>query len=135
MRHAKAATMTCRLLVVDDEPAINYALSEYFSLRGFCVDSSVDMVEAEEMMSRVAYEIIITDLSLGGRGGTEGLELAAQVRRKYPLMHTVILTAYGSAESEAAARSLGVDAFLHKPISLSEIARVLSHIMTKGRRM
>jgi DNA-binding response OmpR family regulator len=117
--------MSHRVLIVDDEPAISFALSEYFSVRGYEVDSAVAVQEAKARLDRASYDILITDLSLNGRGGAEGLELAALVRRHHPRTRIIILTAYGSAASEAAARRLGVDVFLHKPVPLGEIAQVL----------
>ena len=124
--------MSHRVLIVDDEQAINFALSEYFTLRGYHVDSAVTVAEAEALLCRGSYEVLITDLSLGGRGSTEGLELVALVRQRRPRTRTVILTAYGSAESEAAARQLGVDAFLEKPTPPGEIARVLDRLMRES---
>jgi DNA-binding response OmpR family regulator len=129
MCRANGFTMTCRVLVVDDEPAIGFALGEYLSLRGYCVDTAASLPEAWETLARGDYEIVITDLSLGRRGGGEGLDLAALVRRQHRLTRVVILTAYGSREAEAAARLLGVEAFLHKPMPLVEIARVLHHVL------
>ena len=119
-----------RVLVVDDEPAIIFALSEYLTVRGYEVDSALGLLDAEALLGVDAdrYGVLVTDLSLGGRGGTEGLELAALVRREHPRTRTVILTAYGSAEVEAAAQRLGVDAFLHKPTPLGEIAQLLQHL-------
>src|SRR5687768_8059018 len=108
MWHAKGCCMTCRVLVVDDEPDICFALSEYLSLSGYSVDWAGTLSEAQAVLARVDYAVVITDLSLGGRWGIEGLELAAVVRHKHRLTRTVILTAWGSPEAEAAARVLGV---------------------------
>jgi DNA-binding response OmpR family regulator len=120
--------MSGRILVVDDEPTIRFALSEYLSLRGYSVDSAAALVDARQMVADGDYATVITDLSLSGQGGIEGLKLAAFVRRKDRRTRIVILTAYGSAESETAARRLGVDAFLHKPVPLDEVARALSQL-------
>jgi DNA-binding response OmpR family regulator len=90
------------------------------------------VAEAEDLLRRVGYAIVITDLSLGGRDGCEGLALAAAVRQRHPRTLTVILTAYGSRASEATARALGVDAFLHKPTRLSEIAHVVEGLLRKA---
>lgn len=119
-------------MIVDDEQAIVFALSEYFGVPGYAVDTAAGMHEAEALLARGAYEILLTDLSLDGRGGTEGLALAALVRQRHPRTRIIILTAYGSREAEAAARRLGVDAFLHKPTPLREIAQVLEHLLQKG---
>jgi DNA-binding NtrC family response regulator len=121
--------MSQRILVVDDELAIGFALGEYFTLRGYEVDCAVAVKEAQALLRRGSYGALITDLSFSGGRGAEGLELAAFVRRENPGTRTVILTAYGSAEMETEARRLGVDAFLHKPTPLGQIARVLDRVL------
>lgn len=118
-----------RLLVVDDAPAIGFALNEYFTMCGYQVDFAAAMRDAMTLIDEGDYQILLTDLSLTERGSTEGLELAALARRQHPEMRTVILTAYGSAESEALAQRLGVDAFLHKPTPLAEIAQLFERLM------
>jgi len=41
----------------------------------------------------------------------------------------VILTAYGSPAAEKEARTRGVDAFIHKPKALAEVARVIGQLV------
>jgi DNA-binding response OmpR family regulator len=128
-RDAEGPGLAPRVLIVDDEPAIGFALSEYFTLRGYQADCAEDRLEAESLLSRGSYSILITDLSLSGSRGVEGLEILRTVRRNHPETRTVILTAYGSASLAAAARRLGVDAFLHKPTPLGEIAQVFDRLL------
>lgn len=118
-----------RVLVVDDEPAIAFALSEYLGLRGFSVRTAATFEEACELVRRTAYDVVVTDLSLGGRGGSQGLYIATLARLHHRATRAVILTAYGSPEVEASTRLLGVDAFLHKPMPLAEIAQTLERIL------
>ena len=58
----------CRLLIVDDEDAILFAMTEYFSARLFAVDCARDREEAEALLAVRAYAVIITDLRLGEDG-------------------------------------------------------------------
>ncbi len=39
-----------RVLVVDDEPAIIFALSEYLTVRGYEVDSALGLLDAEALL-------------------------------------------------------------------------------------
>jgi DNA-binding response OmpR family regulator len=121
--------MPCRLLIIDDEPAIGFAVTEYLSTRGYRVDRAGGMAEAEDLLARARYALVITDLSLRGREGREGLALAEAVRRRNPGTRTIILTAYGSGDAEAKAAALGVDAFLHKPTRLAELARIVDALV------
>lgn len=121
-----------RLLVVDDEEAILLALRDYFVLQGFEVSCARDRAEAAMHLDRGAYDGVIADLRLSGSGGLEGLEVIARARARSPLTRTIIVTAYGSPEAEREARRRGVDAFLHKPVRLPEIARVVASLIDRG---
>jgi two-component system response regulator (stage 0 sporulation protein F) len=75
---------------------------------------------------------VIADLRLTGSHGTEGLELVEYVRQHQPLTRVIILTAYGSPEIEREARQRRVDAFLHKRMSLPEVAQVVADLLREG---
>jgi two-component system response regulator PilR (NtrC family) len=112
------------LLVVEDRPTISFALSDYFVVRGWDVECAGSLAEAEAILQHREFTVLIADLSLSEPGSTDGLELARRVRRDSPRTRTIILTAYGTPEIERIARRIGVDAFLHKPAPLAEVARV-----------
>ncbi|HSF41633.1 MAG TPA: response regulator, partial [Thermoanaerobaculia bacterium] len=76
--------MIKRLLVVEDETAILHALELYFRNRGFEVDTATEREEAEGLLSRQPYGVVIADLRLGDSEGTEGLEVISAVRRCSP---------------------------------------------------
>jgi two-component system response regulator PilR (NtrC family) len=112
------------LLVVDDRPTISFALSDYFMIRGWDVECAANVAEAEAILQRRRFTVLIADLSLSEPGSTDGLELTRRVRGNWPRTRTIILTAYGTPETERIAHRIGVDAFLHKPAPLAELARV-----------
>jgi two-component system response regulator PilR (NtrC family) len=116
--------LTPSLLIVDDRATISFALSDYFILRGWDVECAANIAEAETILQRRRFTVLIADLSLSEPGSTDGLELTRRVRREWPRTRTIILTAYGTLETERIARRIGVDAFLHKPAPLAELARV-----------
>jgi DNA-binding response OmpR family regulator len=112
------------LLVVDDRPTIGFALTDYFTVRGWEVEWAASLAEAEAILEHRRFTVLIADLSLSQPGSIDGLELTRRVRRESPQTRTIILTAYGTAETERMAQAIGVDAFLHKPAPLGELARV-----------
>jgi DNA-binding response OmpR family regulator len=117
--------MPHRILVLDDEEAILFALREFFTAHGYHVDCARDPREANALASNSTYDLVIADLRLTGTQGAEGLEVLSFVRKLSPHTRTVLLTAYGSSEVEAEARRTGVDAFLHKPLPLPELAQIV----------
>lgn len=97
-------------------------MGEYFTTQGAEGDCAQDLAEAQGFLSGGCYAAVIADLSLTGSRGAEGLELVRWARERDPSTRIIILTAYGSGETEREARRLGASAFLRKPLLLSEIA-------------
>ena len=118
-----------RLLVVDDEEAICFSMSEYFSLHGYKVDTAREMEEAEKLLDASEYKVVIQDLRLSLTSSSDGLEMIRSIREHNPQTRIIVLTAYGSAEVEDEARRCGADAFLRKPKPLSQVAQVVQGLI------
>ena len=58
-----------RMLVVDDEEPILFAMREYFSTCGYEVDCARELEEAEALISNVQYALVIADMRLTGIQG------------------------------------------------------------------
>lgn len=114
-----------RILIVDDEEPILFAIKDYFDANGFEVHCARNSREAKSLLDKLYYFVVITDLRLSGIDDIEGLEITNYVRRQFPTTDVILLTAYGSPEIEKAARRQGVRAFLHKPQPLPRLAQVV----------
>ncbi|MCA1577798.1 MAG: response regulator [Acidobacteria bacterium] len=123
-----------RLLVVDDEEAICFSMSEYFSLHGYKVDTARELDEAEELLKRSEYKVVIQDLQLSLTTKSDGLEMIRSIRAHNPQTRIIVLTAYGSAEVEDEARRCGADAFLRKPKPLSQVAQIVQGLIESPPR-
>jgi len=123
-----------RLLVVDDEEAICFSMSEYFSLHGYKVDTAREMEEAEKLLGASEYKVVIQDLRLSLMSQSDGLEMIQTIKQHNPQTRIIILTAYGTAEVEDEARRRGADAFLRKPKPLSQVAQVVQGLIESPPR-
>lgn len=118
-----------RLLIVDNEPTIVFALQRYFRTRGFEVDCAAELEEAEALVTYTPYDLVIVDLSLTSNGSTEGLEIIRYIRSiTRGGARLILLTAHGTPSVEHEAYRRGVDAFLQKPQPLAEIAHVAARL-------
>jgi DNA-binding response OmpR family regulator len=119
-----------RILVVDDEKSIVFALRHYFVQQGFLVDCALTAEEALEHLASHHYAVTIIDIELrGSNDSIDGLNLAEFVRRHAPATVVIILSAVESTEAESRARAVGVHSFVHKPAPLSQIADVAVGLM------
>jgi two-component system, response regulator RegA len=117
------------MLVVDDEAPILFALSRFFGSFGFSVDAAREKEEAEALISRLRYAVVITDLRLSATEGREGLELISFVRGLSLGTRVVILTAYGSTTVAQEAYRRGADAFVPKPTPLTVLRDLVLELL------
>ena len=118
-----------RMLIVEDEFTVLFALRKYFAAAGYHVDSARELEEAQALIVTNQYHIVIADLRLSGSSAAEGLEVLRFVRHHSRGTKVVILTAYGSVEIQSSARLLGAAAFLQKPAPLPEIRATVLRLL------
>jgi len=114
-----------KILLVDDKATLCFAMQEYFKLHNYQVDCAHNIDDATTLLNTSRYAVVIADLDLSGTHNLDGFEVIKMVREQFSETRIIVLTAYGSAEIEAAARDYGVIVFLHKPKPLSEVARII----------
>ncbi|HEY9421163.1 MAG TPA: response regulator [Thermoanaerobaculia bacterium] len=119
-----------RLLIVDDEEAISFAMADFFSRSGYRVDRARTKAEAEALLAGPEdYDLVIADLRLSIHEPQAGIDLLRLARSRFPLVRMVLLTAYGSPEVEAELAAFGDALLLSKPQPLlriqEEVARLL----------
>lgn len=125
--------MCDRLLVVDDDDDVRRVYESHFSAAGFDVQSAATLQEAAERLAGHKFDAVIADIALSPDVGSEGLAIAAYLRNLRHEPPVVVLTAYGFPDKAQAAARLGVDAFLHKPVSLVWLESLL-RARIDGRR-
>lgn len=127
--------MPPRVLFVDDEESVHFAMREFLGTRGYRVDSARDAAQARALVARSAYDVVIADLRLGEAGTSsdelEGLALVDHLHREHPSTRVVVLTACWS-ELEGEALRRGADRFLQKPQPLGRLADIVG-ALCEGR--
>lgn len=114
-----------RILVVDDEKGIIFALRQYFLRQGYSVDCATTSEEALEHLAVNHYSLAILDIELrGSQNHADGLNLAAFIRSHAPSTPVIILSAVESTETQRRAREAGVHSFVAKPAPLSTVASI-----------
>ncbi|HEV8579826.1 MAG TPA: response regulator [Thermoanaerobaculia bacterium] len=122
-----------RLLLVDDEEAILFAMGDFLVRSGYEVDRARSREEAERLLAVAQpYSLAIVDLRLGATEPRGGLDLLRRIRESSPQTQTILLTAYGSPDVEAELAAIGADRLLSKPQPLARLAEEVSALL--GRR-
>ncbi len=111
-----------RILVVDDEPAVQTALSRALALESYEVAQAIDGREALERLADTAYEVVILDISMPY---VDGLEVCRRLRDGGDRTPVLMLTAREQIDDRVAGLDAGADDYLVKPFALRELlARV-----------
>jgi len=111
-----------RILVVDDEPAVQSALFRALTLEHYDVANASDGYEALERLGAAPYEAIILDIAMPRM---DGLEVCKRLRAGGDRTPVLMLTARGEVDDRVAGLDVGADDYLVKPFALRELlARV-----------
>lgn len=115
------------VLLCDDELAITQFMKNnlpWESLGVETVYTAADGLAALEILGGHPVDLIITDIRMPRM---DGLQLLKEVRERYPLVHCVLLTAYGEFEYARAAFLMGIDNYLLKPIQIEELTETIEN--------
>ncbi|MBE2243786.1 MAG: response regulator [Burkholderiaceae bacterium] len=111
-----------KLLLVEDNLAMQKTLERSFARRGVQVTSCADGARALDRWQASAPDVVLLDLSLPG---CDGLDVLAQARAAGLTTPVLILTARGTVGDRILGLNTGADDYLPKPFDLDELeARV-----------
>ncbi len=109
--------MPIRLLVVEDDPAIQYALVKSFGAEGYEVERAGTGRAALEKARIAHFDCVLLDLVLPDMSG---LDICTSLRRS-SAVPIIILTAKGSEVDRVVGLELGADDYVPKPFSMQEL--------------
>jgi two-component system response regulator MprA len=117
-----AMTDRPRILVVDDEPAVQQALSRAFALERYVVELAGDGIEALDRLAGERFDAVVLDVTMPG---VSGLEVCRRLRASGDRSPILMLTARDAIDDRVAGLDAGADDYLVKPFALRELlARV-----------
>jgi CheY-like chemotaxis protein len=114
-----------KILVVDDEENIRFALNRWFEMSGFDVDTAEDGVVAVEKCRAKQYDVITMDLVMPKMDGTTAI---GAIRKLNPDIPILVLS--GFPDRAADSPCVGATKILAKPMLLSELEREVRALLT-----
>lgn len=123
MSHGMTHPLQAAVLIVEDEDSIRDVLVELFSVGGVEVESAATLEGATATLGRRGFDLIVTDIRLGGRRDG-GLQVMAAAGFLSPDATVIALTAYPDDDNRCASLRLGATHFLEKPVSLETLAEL-----------
>jgi two-component system, OmpR family, response regulator len=119
-----------RMLLVEDDAALNQRLKTALNEAGFAVDVVENGLEAEYMIEAGAYDVVVLDLGLPGRSG---LEVLQNWRERGNIMPVLILTARDAWHERVDGLRAGADDYLGKPFYVEELIARLNAVIRRAK--
>jgi two-component system, NtrC family, response regulator AtoC len=121
-------TPSGRILLVDDDPGVLFALSELLEAQGAEVLTAASGAEA--LLRLEGVDVVVTDLAMPGM---TGLELLEQIRARDRELPVILITAHGSERTAVAAMKKGAYDYLTKPFDNDEVGYCLERALETRR--
>jgi len=115
---------TERILFVDDEPSLVDIGTHTLSSLGYDVTGVLSSVEALNIVSTEPqrFDLVITDMTLPKMNG---IVLARKMLKIRPDIPIILCSGIRESGTEEQAKSLGIKAYIMKPLTKGELARVI----------
>jgi len=121
---------SARILVVEDEPTINQAVSDRLRAEGFTVDQSYDGPGAVAAFAQQHSDLVVLDIMLPG---FDGLEVCRRVQAIRPVP-VLMLTARSEETDVLVGLGVGADDFVTKPFSMREVVARVRALLRRVER-
>jgi len=116
------------ILVVDDEEVIRNICLRSLDKKGYNVGLAENGINALDRIREGIYEIVFTDIKMPMM---DGMELLETIKRDFPHLEVVVMTAFATIESAIDAMKKGAYDFILKPIKPDQIRVVADKCIEK----
>ena len=116
-----------RILCVDDDEAIVTLLHDILERNGYEVDPFTSSVKALETFQHAphTFDLVITDYAMPEMSGDVLIRALRRVRPDIPI---ILCSGFFQEVPARHAQTLGINAFLRKPVTPAEVHRMVQHV-------
>jgi two-component system, chemotaxis family, chemotaxis protein CheY len=107
-----------KILVVEDESDVRTLISLILQSAGHTVIEAHNGLDALEQFNAGHFDMVITDMNMPRM---DGLELIKALRRQQADLYIMLITGYGTTDTEKRAGELGVNEYIPKPFDIEAL--------------
>ena len=111
-----------KMLIVDDESDVREFAKNFFRKRGIEVLTASGGKQALELISQENPELVLLDVRMEEM---TGIDVLRQLRKTNNVTKVVMVTGVEEEETIKEANALGVMSYIHKPLILEELEKVV----------
>ena len=119
------------ILIVEDEPIIRRGIASLIDFESLGISTVQEVENGEQALEKIreeAPDILLTDINMPKM---DGITLAQLARTEYPQMRIIFLTGYDYVDYLLSAVKIGVEDYILKPVTKSEIEALLVKVVAK----
>ena len=120
---------SARLLLVEDEPGLQLALTDRLTSEGYQVETTGDGNTAVTRATGEPFDLIVLDVMLPGR---DGFDVARTLRQQGIQTPILMLTARGEVVDRVVGLKLGADDYVTKPFEMIELLARLEALLRRA---
>ncbi len=126
----RPAPGSARILIVDDEPAVQEAMRLCLEPGGHLITTTSGGEHARVAVARHRFDLALVDLRLGGESGLDLLPLLLDAD---PELLVAMITAHGSIATAVEAMRRGAFDYLAKPVAPDELELLVGRAIERRR--
>ena len=112
-----------KVLLLDDEPIVVERVKASLEMAGYQVDSFTSSKNVTDILKKVKYDILITDLKMSSPDGMEVLKIAKQLQ---PEIKAIIITGFATIQTAEFAKKMGAVEFIAKPFKPEDLRVIIN---------
>ncbi|MFO1272244.1 MAG: sigma-54 dependent transcriptional regulator [Rubrivivax sp.] len=118
------------VLVVDDEPGMRHFLLKALAPRAGQVEAAGSAEEAETLLARQRFDLVILDIALPGKSG---IDLLKDLRANGNACEVVLITAFADLDTAIEALRAGAGDLLLKPFRMTQVLASFKQGLERAR--
>ncbi len=121
-----------KVLIVDDEETLTWSMAKSLSKDRdkYEVIIANNGKEAINILKKNKVDLVISDIRMPD---INGLDLLVKIRKEYPEIKVIIMTAYGSSDVQKEANRRGSIHYVEKPFEISDIRKIIVDLIGKKK--
>ena len=127
LKKGERKKMAGKILIVDDEVDLLELLELILAEKThYQILTTNNPLEVSALLKEQPIDLLITDLRMPAMGG---IELIREVKKSYPDMPVIVITAYGSSQSAEESIAAGAYDYITKPFRKDQILITINRAM------
>ena len=131
----KAALKDARILIVEDEADTREMLAHALKQRGAKPVGADSAKQAFRLLEKQGCDLVISDVGMPEVDGYMFIRKMRSMRSPARKLPAIALTAYAGEEDRKLAMQAGFDAHVPKPVTLTELVRVIGKVIGQPRKL